>query len=127
MTEPTFNVNSLGENKIYTGSRAQFAQIYNLIRMKKGTDPLNPDKGIGIADYYYMFDEASDLMKLENQIYDQIITYTEYRPITVNCTSKKVEGVKVLSVLISLKDFNEVLVVLSNGDNTLFDTVRNEN
>ena len=116
MIEATLKVNSLGYNEMYTGGKAKFTQIYALICMKKGTDILNPDKGIDINSYYYKFNDAVVLADLERDITDQIHTYTPYRPLSVQCGSKLVGERYVISIVIRLTGEDEVVAVVSNAE-----------
>ena len=124
MIEATLKVNSLGYNEMYTGGKAKFAQIYALICMKKGTDILNPDKGIDINSYYYKFNDAVVLADLERDITDQIHTYTPYRPLSVQCGSKLVGERYVISIVIRLTGEAEVVAVVSNGEQSDYDVFK---
>ena len=53
MVEASLKIDSLKKNVQYTGMQAVARQIYNLILMKPGTDPLNPAKGCDARSYYY--------------------------------------------------------------------------
>lgn len=124
MIEPTFKVNSIGENLLYDGGRTKFAQIYTLICMKKGTDVLNPDKGVDINSYYYEFNKQSTLMDLERIIIDQITQYTPYKPYVVNCSSKLVDDKYIISIIITLQNQDDTIIIVSNGEESDFDIFR---
>lgn len=121
MIEATFDVTSLGENLMYFNGKAKFAQIYNLICMKKNTDILNPNKGVDINSYYYAFNDARVLADLEREITDQIELYTPYRPLSVNCGSKWVGDRYVISIVMYLRDQEETVVVVADGVHSDFD------
>lgn len=124
MTETTLKVTSLGENQMYNNGRAKFAQIYTLINMKKGTDILNPDKGVDINSYYYAYNDPVVLADLERIINDQINRYTPYRPYTVNCGSKFMVDRYILSIMISLQNADDKIIIVSNGEQSDFDVIK---
>ena len=118
MLEPTFDLNSVGYNIVYSGINAAYKQLFYLINMKKGTDKYNLDKGVDIARYYYAQEESNTLSALENEISDQIKTYTNYNVTQVHCMTKIHAGnIKVLYVI--LRMYNDKYVILStDGTNT---------
>lgn len=124
MVEATLKVNSLGSNEMYVGGRAKFSQIYSLICMKKGTDILNPNKGVDINSYYYAFNDPTVLSNLEREINDQIAMYTPYRPLYVNCGSKLVDGKYIISIVMRLTGQDEIIAVVSNGDQSDYDVFK---
>lgn len=124
MIEATLNLNSLGENVVYRDGRAKFAQIYILICMKKNTDPLNPDKGVDINSYYYAFNNVRVLSELETTITDQIDKYTPYKPIGVQCGSKLVDGKYIISIVIHLRNYEETIVVVADGEQSDFEVFK---
>ena len=124
MVEATLRVNSLGANEMYVGGKAKFAQIYALICMKKETDILNPDKGIDINSYYFKFNDPVVLADLEREITDQIAKYTPYKPLNVQCGSKLVGDRYVISIIMSLNGQDEVVAVVSNGEQSDYDVFK---
>jgi hypothetical protein len=127
MTEPTLNIDSFNANVSYSDAKAKFRQIYNLIKMHKGTDPLNSDKGVDINTYYYQFADDSVLTDIENEITNQIATYTPYRTQTVRCfTRKSSDGNTVLCTMVSLIDEEIKLAVVTNGNASAFDLLVNK-
>jgi len=117
MTEATLMIDSYGRNVEYTGDTAMVHQIYHLVVMDKGTDELNPDKGIGIKDYYYEYTDDTILMNLENAIQDQISTYTPYTVANVICKAiKNSKGDYILHVFISLSEILQIINVSTNGE-----------
>lgn len=119
MIETTLMIDSYGRNREYRGDTAMVHQIYNLFIMEKGTDELNPDKGIDIAKYYYAIKEDSTLMQLETEIRDQIATYTPYEITNVICKGIKNKiGKYILHVFVQLSDITDVVNVSTNGEDT---------
>lgn len=117
MTEATLMIDSYGRNVEYKGDIAMIHQIYHLIVMDKGTDELNPDKGVGIEDYYYEYKDDTVLMNLENEITDQITKYTPYNPTNVICKAiKNSKGDYILHVFVSLSDILEIVNISTNGE-----------
>ena len=117
MIEATLMIDSYGRNVEYKGDIAMVHQIYHLIVMDKGTDELNPNKGIGIKDYYYEYKDDTVLMNLENEIRDQISTYTPYNVTNVICKAiKNSKGDYILHVFVSLNEILEIINVSTNGE-----------
>lgn len=119
MIEATLIVDSYGRNHMYTGDTAMIHQIYNLIVMDPGTDPLNPEKGIGIKSYKYAYTDQTILSTLENNINTQIYKYTPYTLTNVMCKAiKNRKGDYYLHVFISLNEINEIINVSTDGEKT---------
>lgn len=85
MIEATLKLDSWGQNVQYTDMTAVIRQIYNLILMKPGTDPLNPEKGCDARSYYYSIKDDSIIQKLQQNITNQISKYTPYMVRGVVC------------------------------------------
>ena len=125
MTEATLIVDSYGRNHMYTGDTAMIHQIYHLIVMDPGTDPLNPEKGIGIRSYKYAYTDQTVLSNLENTISRQIGKYTPYTLVTVMCKAiKNRKGDYYLHVFISLNEVNEIINVSTDGEKTELAVIR---
>ena len=116
MTEASLKIDSLGKNIEYKNMDAKIRQIYNLILMKPGTDPLNPEKGCDARSYYYQFNDDNVLRNLETKINDQIRIYTPYTIQSVMCKAiRNREGNYILHIMVSL--LNDVTVAIStNGE-----------
>ena len=126
MQEATLNVNSIGENEYLKDGRGKWAQIYRLICMIPGTDRLNPEKGVDIRRYYYKVDRPDTYLELQELISDQIKRYTPYTTTNVLCRKKVMKDKTViLSITIYIQDSDEVLVVVTDGENSDFDTFKN--
>ena len=119
MIEATLIVDSYGRNHMYTGDTAMIHQIYHLIVMDPGTDPLNPAKGIGIKSYKYAYTDQVVLSRLENEIRNQISKYTPYTLINIMCKAiKNRKGDYYLHVFISLNEINQIVNVSTDGEKT---------
>lgn len=119
MTEATLMVDSYGRNHMYTGDTAMVHQIYYLIVMDPGTDPLNPEKGIGIKNYRYSYTDQTVLSTLENEIRTQIAKYTPYTLSNVMCKDiKNKKGDHYLHVFISLQEINDIVNIATDGERT---------
>lgn len=115
--EPTFDINSIGYNIVYSGINAAYKRLYYLINMKKGTDPYNPNKGVDIAKYYYAMDEESTITTLEYEIKKQIDTYTDYKIINAKCFVKTQDNIKLLIVILKMTN-DDYILISTDGDNT---------
>lgn len=117
MIEPTFDINSIGYNIVYSGINAAYKKLYYLINMKKGTDPYNLNKGIDIAKYYYSIEEDNTTALLEEEIRTQINEYTDYSIVSAKCYIKRKDNDKILCIILKMnsKDF---VIISTNGDNT---------
>lgn len=125
MIETTFKLDSLGNNIQYTGGRAKFAQVYRLICMKKGTDILNPDKGVDIRTYRFTNRGNTTLSSLEREIEDQINKYTPYQAGIVNCSEyQNSDNEWIIKIIITLANMEDIIVVMSNGEESTFDTLK---
>ena len=63
---------------------------------------------------------------MENKITDQINKYTPYKPYSVSCGSKWITDKYVLSIIIMLQNSDDVIVVVSNGDQSDFDVIKKQ-
>lgn len=125
MQEATFIVNSYGKNIAYEGDRGIVHQIYHLLNMKPGTDPLNPKKGINMPGYYYEFADDATLIELENEIRQQITDYTPYTVITIMCKDvKHKSGNHHLHTFISLREYEDIINVATNGETSELATMK---
>lgn len=116
MIEASLKVDTLGQNIQYTGITARIRQIYNLILMKPGTDPLNPSKGCDARSYYYQYKEDSVLSELETKINDQVKKYTPHTITSVACRAIKNKYDKyILHIIVTLTSGTNV-VVSTNGE-----------
>ena len=102
MIEASLSLNSLNQNHQYIGDNAIIKQIYNLLLMVPGTDPLNLDKGCDTTSYYYQTKDNGRISELEQRIQDQIHTYTPYKVNNVICRGlKNNEDKWILHILIT--------------------------
>lgn len=125
MKEATFITNSYGKNITYDGDRGIVHQIYHLIVMQPGTDPLNMYKGIDINKYYYEFVDDAILLDLENDIKQQIADYTPYTVLNVICKAIKNKlGKYILHTFISLREYGEIINVSTNGEKSELATIK---
>ena len=123
MIETTLKIDSLDKNIEYTGTRAIIQQIYNLVLMKPGTDPLNPEKGCDARSYYYQFKDSSVLQNLEIKIQEQIRKYTPYTVSNVVCRADKNKaGNYILRIVISMSR-SSAIVISTNGDRSAVNTI----
>ena len=119
MIEATLLLDSYGRNLMYTNDTAMIHQVYNLIVMDKGTDPLNPEKGVGITSYYYEYKDDTLLRDLENEIQNQISKYTPYSLVNVLCRAiKNKKGDYILHIFLSFTTLNKIVNVSTNGEKT---------
>lgn len=123
MKEVTLNTDSFNQNPQFENEAAVLRHIYNLIVMKKGTDPLNPDKGVDINRFYYAFKDDVDVHALEQEIKDQVSTYTNYLINNVICQTSKSGTKWVLHVILTIPPFQKALVISTNGDITQYTEV----
>lgn len=88
--------------------------------MKKGSDILNPDKGIDINSYYYAYNKESILNELQIDIQTQIATYTPYTVSDVLCKAVKSKstGKYILYILIYLASMNRIVAIGTNGEDS---------
>ena len=120
MIEASLKIDSLGKNVQYTGYDATVRQIYNLILMKPGSDPLNPKKGCDARSYYYRIKDDSIISQLENDIRDQISKYTPHKVSAVNCKAvKNKSGKYILHIIIILPNDKSVIVSTDGEASTL--------
>lgn len=116
MAEATFMVDNLNQNKLLEGVKEEIQQLYQLITMYKGTDPLNPDKGVGIENYKYDYADNGILINLENEISEQIRKYTPYLSAEIGCKAiKNVDGDYILHVFIMLPNLETAVVDISTN------------
>lgn len=116
MIEATLKLDSLNKNLQYTGSQAIVRQIYNLILMKPGTDPLNPEKGCDARSYYYRIKDDSVLSELQTKITDQISTYTPHTVRSVMCRATMTKSKQwILHIMVTLLN-GRTMAVSTNGD-----------
>lgn len=116
MIEATLKLDSLGQNLQYTDIKATVRQIYNLILMKPGTDPLNPDKGCDARSYYYQINNESVISSLQNNITNQIAKYTPYMVRGVICKALLNRSNKwILHIIVTLIN-GQTVVVSTNSD-----------
>lgn len=116
MIEATLKLDSLNKNLQYTGSQAIVRQIYNLILMKPGTDPLNPEKGCDARSYYYRIKDDSVLSELQTKITDQISTYTPHTVRSVMCKATMTKSKQwILHIMVTLLN-GRTMAVSTNGD-----------
>ena len=115
MIEASLKVDSFEKNYMYTDNMAKIRQIYNLILMPPGTDPLNPSKGCDVRSYYYQFKDDESIRILENNIRDQIRLYTTYIATNVSCKAMKNKfGKYILHVVVMLQ--NQSIVISTDGE-----------
>ena len=120
MIEASLKVNTLGQNVTYTNSTARIRQIYNLLLMKPGTDPLNPSKGCDVRSYYYQIKDDTILQLLQTKISEQIAKYTPYTIRNVLCKAiKNRQGNYILHIAISLTNSSTVVVSTDGEQSTL--------
>ena len=125
MIEASLKMDSLGKNVQYTGVSAKVSQIYNIITMKPGSDPLNPYKWCDIRSYYYQFNEENILRTLETNIYDQIGQYTPYLVSSVQCRAvKNLKGKYILHVIVMMPDTKSI-IVSTNGETSSLNLINN--
>lgn len=117
MTEATLMVDSLGRNRLYTGNMVPVRQIFHLMSMDPGTDLLNPEKGIGIANYRYSYTDESLLIQLERTIREQITKYTPYTVNQIICKDiPNTKGDHILHVFIAIEESPDVIGVSTDGE-----------
>ena len=117
MIEATLMLDSYGRNRVYTDDTAMVHQIYHLIIMEKGTDPLNPDKGVDIESYRYEFKDDSVLMQLQQIIQKQVSDYTPYTVTNVICKAVKNRyNNYILHIFISISEFRNIINISTDGE-----------
>lgn len=80
--EYVFSVDEFNKPVVYTGEKAIALLLVRLILLNPGSDPLHPDKGVGIANYRYTM---NTLPELKARIKSQIETYMkDYTSAVVN-------------------------------------------
>ena len=116
MVEASLKLDSLGQNLQYTGNLAIVRQIYNLILMKPGSDPLNIEKGCDARSYYFQIKDDTVLSELQQNITNQISTYTPYSVRNVVCKAILNRNHQwILHIVVVLIDGRSI-VVSTNGD-----------
>lgn len=116
MIEVTLSSDSFKQNPTFADEIAILRQLYNLIVMKPGTDPLNPAKGCDVNSAYYKFKSEMDTIVLEQTIKEQILAYTDYKISNVSCKTLKSGEKWVLHVFLSIMGMERELVVSTNGE-----------
>lgn len=125
MTEATLSKDSYGRNSILKDDEAMIRQIYYLCMMKKGTDPLNPDKGCDVMSYRYSYKDDSVIMALQQEINQQIMDYTPYKVANVICKAvKNKAGNYILHIFISLNKLNSIIDIATNGERSKMSVIQ---
>lgn len=119
MTEATLKLNSLGENVAYSNARGTMEQVYHLINMMPGTDPLNPTKGVGIQRWYYRLNNDATIRDVQQEIETQVTKYLNVQNLRVICkgvrTKKNNDYVLVIAMTYGL---GSSFVMATNGEKT---------
>lgn len=124
--ELCIGLDSFDEPKTLSNKKAWIQLIINLMYMIKGSNPSNPNMGVGIQEYDFQFLEEA-IAKLEAELTDQIRTYLPDVPvnsITVDSTDSDT-GKKILLIIIQLYYNGEMdsAVVAAEASQNIIDFV----
>jgi hypothetical protein len=99
-----------------SGSKAWIQQIINLLYMKKGTYPTDPDLGVDIQSYDFQFTDTA-VLDLQHAIDRQVSDYLPMIPISnINVTTTEINGNIALLIYVSIIERDGLNVAVVAAD-----------
>lgn len=115
--ELTLDLDDHGSTKILDGGWAIARQIFNLFMMRKGSDPLYPDKGMDMVSWRTQIADDAAISKLKSQCEEQIMTYTMYYSTSLEILVDTRPNLTTLVVGLTIENYdNLTILITSNSD-----------
>ena len=107
VSELDFNVDAFHQQKVLRGVYAFARNFDRLIRMRKRTNPTNPDMGVDILSYRFS-DIDRNVGEIQKSIENQVSTYMPMSPIeNINVSTINIKGSYVLYIKVKLYSTKE--------------------
>lgn len=96
----TLSTNDIKKPKVLKGDRAIGTQLYRLIMLNPGENPLYPEMGVGLVkNYRYM--NTNDLQELADNIEDQVSRYLpQFQSVTVQLEINSTNNTLIINIAV---------------------------